>query len=175
MQDPGTRGHPLGRAVGDQAAATGGVLVLERPVDHVRHGLEAPVRVPGGALGLAGGVLDGTHVVEQQERVGERQVHAGERPAYDEALALDLAARGDDLADRAPRAGGLGGCGEAGQGQGIGGDSWHGALPDANYLRRQQHVEVSPDSRRVTKTGDEADTRPTLVSLALASYRGRSV
>jgi hypothetical protein len=52
--NPYSRGHPLGVAVGDEAAAAVGVLVPEDAVDHVGDGLEAAVRVPGGALGLAG-------------------------------------------------------------------------------------------------------------------------
>ena len=89
MLDAGAGRHPLGRAVGDEAAAARRVLVLEGAVDDVRHGLEAAVRVPGRALGLARGVLHGAHVVEQQERVGQRQVDARERPPYDEPLAFD--------------------------------------------------------------------------------------
>ena len=46
--------HPLGVAVGDEAAAAVGVLVLEDAVDHVGDGLEAAVGVPGRPLGLAG-------------------------------------------------------------------------------------------------------------------------
>ena len=64
-------------------------------VQHVGHGLEAAVRVVGRALGLARRVLDGAHVVEQQERVGEAKVDAGERPAHLEALALEEPGRVD--------------------------------------------------------------------------------
>jgi hypothetical protein len=48
------RGHPLGVAIGDEPAAPVGVLMLEDAVDHVGDGLEAPVRMPGGALGSPG-------------------------------------------------------------------------------------------------------------------------
>ena len=47
-------GHPLGVAVGDEAIAAIGVLVLEDPVDHVGDGLEPAVRVPRGPLGSPG-------------------------------------------------------------------------------------------------------------------------
>ena len=53
VEDARAGGHPLGVAVGDEAAAAGRVLVLEGAVDHVGHGLEAAVRVPRRALGLA--------------------------------------------------------------------------------------------------------------------------
>ena len=89
VQDPGAGGHPLGGAVGDHASATGGVLVLHRPVDHVGHGLEAAVRVPRGALGLARRVLDLAHLVHVDEGVEQPLVHARERAADREALALE--------------------------------------------------------------------------------------
>ena len=50
-------------------AAAGGVLVLEGAVDHVGDRLEAPVRVPGGALGLAGRVLHLAHLVHVDEGI----------------------------------------------------------------------------------------------------------
>jgi hypothetical protein len=82
------RCHPLRVAVGDQATAAVGVLVAEDPVDHVGDGLEAAVGVPGGALGLAGGVVDLAHLVHVHERVEVAQVHAGEGAADGEALAF---------------------------------------------------------------------------------------
>src|SRR5215203_4744582 len=60
------------------------------------------VSKPRCALGLTGRVLDRTHVVEKQERVGQAQVHARERTAYDETLAFELALCRDDLAHAAP-------------------------------------------------------------------------
>ena len=66
---PGAGRHPLGVAVGDQAAAAVGVLVLERAVDHVGDGLEAAVRVPRRALRLARRVLHLAHLVHVDERV----------------------------------------------------------------------------------------------------------
>src|SRR5207302_2543300 len=43
VQDAAACGHPLGIAVGDQAAAAVGILMPERPVDYVGNGLEAAV------------------------------------------------------------------------------------------------------------------------------------
>jgi hypothetical protein len=65
-----------------------GVLVLEDAVDHVGDGLEAAVGVPGGALALAGRVIDLAHLVHVHERVQGRQVDAGEGAAHGEALTL---------------------------------------------------------------------------------------
>ncbi len=90
---PRTGRHPLGVAVGDQPAAAVGVLVGHLAVDHVGDGLEAAVRVPRRALGLARRVLDLAHLVEVHERVEVGQVDAGERPADREALALEAARR----------------------------------------------------------------------------------
>ena len=90
---PAAGGHPLGGAVGDQAAAAVGVLVLEGAVDDVGDGLEAAVRVPRGALGLARRVLDLTHLVHVDERVEVGQVDAGESAADGEAFALEAARR----------------------------------------------------------------------------------
>ena len=66
-------------------------LVLEDAVDHVGDGLEAAVRVPGRALGLAGRVLDLAHLVEVDEGVEVVQRDAGEGAAHGEALALEAA------------------------------------------------------------------------------------
>ena len=89
MQDSGTRGHPLRIAVRDDAAAAVRVAVLKRAVDHVGHGLETTVRVPGRALGLAWCVLDLSHLVHMDERVDVGQVDSGERAADRKALALE--------------------------------------------------------------------------------------
>jgi len=88
VEDAGAGRHPLRVAVGDDAAAPIGVGVLEGPVDHVRDGLEAAVRMPGRPLGLARRVLDLAHLVEMDEGVEVGQVDAGERPPDREALAL---------------------------------------------------------------------------------------
>ena len=86
---PAAGGHPLRGAVGDDAAAAVGVLVLERAVDDVGDGLEAAVRVPVGAPGLARRVVDLAHLVHVDERVEVGEVDAGEGPADGEALALE--------------------------------------------------------------------------------------
>jgi len=88
VQDAAARGHPLGVAVGDQPAAAVGVLVTEGAVDDVGDGLEPAVRVPRGALGLAGAVVDLAHLVHVHERVEPVQVHPGERAPDREPLAL---------------------------------------------------------------------------------------
>jgi hypothetical protein len=70
VHDPGSGGHPLGRAVGDDTAAAVRVEVSQPAVEHVRDGLEPAVRMVGRPLRFARRVLDRPHVVEQQERVG---------------------------------------------------------------------------------------------------------
>ena len=97
VEDAGAGGHPLGVAVGDRAAAAVGVLVVEDAVDHVGDGLEAAVRVPRRALGLAGRVLHLAHLVHHDERVEQAEVDAGERAAYREALPLEALRRGGHL------------------------------------------------------------------------------
>ena len=108
VQDARPGGHPLGGAVGDEAAAADGVLVLEGAVDHVGHRLEATVGVPGRALRLTGGVLDLAHLVHVDERVEVGQRHTREGAPYGEALALETRGRVGDALDRAD-GGGLGG------------------------------------------------------------------
>src|SRR5260370_933215 len=98
-REAAARGNPLGVAVGDQAAAAVGVLVPERPVDDVGDGLEPAVRVPRGALGLAGAVVDLAHLVHVDERVEPGQVHAGERAPDREPLALEGRRGGRDRGD----------------------------------------------------------------------------
>ena len=100
VQDAAARGHPLGVAVGDQAAAAVGVLVPERAVDHVGDGLEPAVRVPGGAARLAWGVVDLAHLVHVDERVKGPQVNAREGAADRESLALEARRRGRDREHR---------------------------------------------------------------------------
>ena len=86
---PAPGGHPLGVAVGDGAATTVAVLVVEGAVDDVGDGLEAAVRVPGRALRLTGRVLDLAHLVHHHERVEVGEVDAGEGAADREALPLE--------------------------------------------------------------------------------------
>src|SRR3984957_3749295 len=126
VQDPAARGHPLGVAVGDQAAAAVGVLVAEHAVDDVRDGFEPAVRVPRRALGLTRRVLHLAHLVHVDERVQLPQVHAGERPADRETLTLEPGRRGGHRHDRPlSRDGGVG-LGTAGQHQNVlNGHRWH--------------------------------------------------
>ena len=139
-RDSCTGGHPLGGAVLDEAAATGGVLVLEAAVDHVRDRLESAVRVPRRAAGLAGLVIDLAHLVHVDERVEGGAAHAGERAHDGEALALVAAWTGGDRGDGAVD-GARARLGQAGQRQRICGDSRHCGLPSGfqnssnlNYL-----------------------------------------
>ena len=92
VQDPRAGRHPLGGAVGDQAAAAVRILVGEAAVDHVGDRLEAAVRMPGGASRLAGLVLDLAHLVHVDERVEVGGADACERTDDGEALPL-VAAR----------------------------------------------------------------------------------
>jgi len=126
VQDPAARGHPLGVAVGDQAAAAVGVLVAEHAVDDVRDGLEPAVRVPRRALGLTRRVLHLAHLVHVDERVQLPQFHAGERPADRETLTLEPGRRGSHRHDRPlGRDGGVG-LRDAGQHQNVlNGHRWH--------------------------------------------------
>ena len=93
VQDARPGGHPLRRAVLDHAAAADGVLVQERAVDHVGHGLEPAVRVPRRALGLARPVVDLAHLVHVHEGVEVGHVDAGEGTANREALAFEASRR----------------------------------------------------------------------------------
>jgi hypothetical protein len=124
VENSGTGGHPLGRAVVDDAAAAVGVLVLEGAVDHVGDGLEAAVRVPARALGLAGRVIHFAHLVHVDERVQVSRRDARERAHDREALALVAPRPSGDLTNRA-----LGvtqrGRGDAGQCQRVGRDGRH--------------------------------------------------
>jgi hypothetical protein len=72
-------------------------------------------------------------VVEQQERVGERQVDAGERPPNREALALQMVSGGDDARDATPRRLPLREPGQARQGQRICGLRQASCPPRSGY------------------------------------------
>ena len=101
VQQARTSGHPLRGSVRDESATTGGVLVLECAIDDVGDRLEAAVRMPRRALGLARSPLHRAHVIQQQERVGVAQRHAPrERPTHREAFALERRQRRDDLVHR---------------------------------------------------------------------------
>jgi hypothetical protein len=70
--DAAAGGHPLGLALGDDAAAASRVAVGKLAVEHVGDRLEPAVRMPLRAPGLAGAVEGGAGVIEEQERVGRR-------------------------------------------------------------------------------------------------------
>ena len=126
VEDARPGGHPLRRAGGDDSAAAVAVGVLERAVHDVRDGLEAPMRVPRSALCLAGRVFDRSDVVEQQERIGDVAVGAGERAPNREARAFEERRGGDDLADGPDRGRAGVGPGDSRQNEKIGdGDGWH--------------------------------------------------
>jgi hypothetical protein len=140
VQDAAARGHPLGVAVGDQAAAAVRVLVAEDPVDHVCHGLEPAVRMPGRALGLAGRVVDLAHLVHVDERVELAEVDASERAPDRESLSLESGRGGGHRLHRPVRGHGGIGLGDAGQDEDVvDGYRWHGYSfvgPAADSIRR---------------------------------------
>ncbi len=77
--------------------------MFEDPVEHVRDGLEAPMRVPRRALGLARRVLDLAHLIHVDERIEIGEIDAGERSSDRESLALEAAGRRDHRANRTDR------------------------------------------------------------------------
>src|SRR4051812_6653163 len=87
------------------------VAVLELAFEEVRDRLEAAVWMPRRAGAGTRRELDRAGVVEEQERIDVRQRPRRERPADDEAIALDRSLGGDESGD-----GGWGCCG------------WHGEL-----------------------------------------------
>lgn len=70
--------------------------MLELAFEQVGDRLEPPVGMVGGAARLAGGVVDGLHLVEQEERVEQLEARHGERTVDAEAGALVLVLGGDD-------------------------------------------------------------------------------
>ncbi len=137
--------HPLGVAVGDQAAAAVGVLVLERAVDDVGDGLEAAVRVPRRALGLAGTVVDLTHLVHVDERVEPGQLDPGEGPPDREAFPLIPAGRGGDRGDL-PLGLGHVGLWHPGQDEDVVyGDRWHGFLLKLDVIITVFEISIIPN------------------------------
>ena len=126
VEDPGPGSHPLGVAVGDDAAAAVRVGVLERAVHHVRHGLEPAVRVPRRSLRLAGRVLDLAHLVHVDERVEIGEVDTLERAPDGEPLALVALRRRRHRADGTLAHGLRVGLRDARQDRDVGdGDGWH--------------------------------------------------
>ena len=187
VQDARPGGHPLGGAVGDDPAAADRVLVLEDPVDHVGDGLEAPVGVPGGALGLAGAVVDLAHLVHVHERVEVGQGDAGEGAPDREALALEAGRGGGHALHRARsrRRRGIGRLDPREDEQVVDGDSGHGSpfCVRPNDERRVQRRPGGADSRRRSGAGRQVAHRieapgprqaPQLVLAAIDELRCRS-
>src|SRR3569623_856996 len=95
------RGHPLDVARAERAAMARGVLVLAFALEEVRDGLESAMRVIGRADGLAGRVIDRTHLVDQQEWVDVIDARDRERSAHHEPTAFDVTFSGDQMFDSA--------------------------------------------------------------------------
>jgi len=93
--------HPLDVAGGDPAAVPGGVLVLERSLEHVGHRLEPAVRMIGRSHGLARAVVGRTHLVEEEKRIHQIQSRGRERTPHHETAAFELPVCRDDLFDLA--------------------------------------------------------------------------
>ena len=129
MEDAGTCRHPLRIAVGDDATAAVRIGVLEDPIDHVGHGLEAAMRVPWRALRLTGRVFHLAHLVEMDERIEVLQRHPGERAPDREPLPLEPAWRVGDGADRPIAGDGRIRLADAGKNGDVGGD-------DGGHVRR---------------------------------------
>src|SRR4029453_4161295 len=109
MEDATAGRHPWGAALGDHTAAAVGVVVGDLAVEDVADSLDAPVWMPGRALGFSGPVDERSDVVQEQEWVGlgEREL-AGEGPGDDEAGAFCLMTGSDDLGHRSGPRGGVG-------------------------------------------------------------------
>jgi hypothetical protein len=116
VQNPGSRGHPLGAALGDHATATIGVVMRNFAVHYVGECFEPTVRVPRRAAGCGGAVHERPQLVEQQERVGvsERDVSRERAPDRD-PRSFDLSVRLNHALDWA--IGGLGPVGSPKTGQ----------------------------------------------------------
>jgi hypothetical protein len=89
--------HPLHVARPQTAGVAVRVTMLHLARDHVGNGLEAAMRMVGSALGLARREFHRPHLVEQQERIEQRHLLVWERPVHNEARALELARRVDDI------------------------------------------------------------------------------
>ncbi len=96
VKDAGAGGHPLRRAIRDEPAATCRVLVLEGAVHHVGDCFEAAVRMPRRAFRFARRVFHRPDVVEEEEGVGEAEVHAREGAPHFEAFTLQRSHGGND-------------------------------------------------------------------------------
>ena len=119
--------------------------MLEHAVDHVRHGLEAPMRVPRGTSRLTRSVVDLAHLVHVDERIEVGEVDAGESTADGKALAFESGRRSRDAAH------GTDACVRASVGQSRNGreivdrDGWHRESSEA--LSRVEHRPAGVPSR----------------------------
>ena len=93
--------HPLHVSRADAAPVPGGILVLHFAVQHVRHRLKAAVRMVRRSHGLTRPVVRGTHFIQEQEGVHQRQAGRGKGPAHGKAGSFLLADGGGDVQDRA--------------------------------------------------------------------------
>ena len=100
VEDARARSHPLRVTVGDDAATTVRVSVLEDAVDDVGDGLESAVRMPRRALRLTRRVLHLAHLVHHDEGVECAEVDACKGTADGEAFTLEAARCSSDRDDR---------------------------------------------------------------------------
>src|SRR4029079_5215906 len=99
VKHAGTRGHPLCVTGVQVAVVPQRIAVLEVAFQKVGDGFEASVRMPRRAGSFARGELDGSHVVEQQERIDVGQGRSGEGSTDDDAVAFDGALGFDQTGD----------------------------------------------------------------------------
>ena len=97
MDDAGSGGHPLHVPRPKHAVVAGRVLVLELARQRIRHSFEAAMRMVRCAYRLSWPVLDGAHLVDEEEGVHHVQVSARQGATNDEPRSLELALGGDDL------------------------------------------------------------------------------
>ena len=117
-----SRGHPLGVAVGDEAATTVGVLMPEYAVEHVVT-VSKPRWGARGALGLARAVVHLAHLIQVHERVRAARSTPANTP-HREAFTLQARRRRGDRHHGAIPSCRVG-VGDPWQDNGVGADSWH--------------------------------------------------
>jgi hypothetical protein len=99
--------------------------MFEGAVHDVSNRLEAAMGMPWRALSLAGRILDLAKLIKEEEGIGHRELVAGEGPADDEALALELLMGSYDANDRPKVRLSVRNHREAGKGEGVGSHCWH--------------------------------------------------